>query len=174
MQIRFVPRELGELDKLDVEVLIACAFEDVRPARGLWGLCDWRLGGRLSGLMRDGFITGAFGEVLMVPGKPVLAFDKLILLGGGACERLDKPRFTELVRASFLVLSKLRARAAVVELPGREEGLMDAIEATDIVLDEAERAGDCDVWTLVEDSPVHAVLGAHAAERRRRRRVYGG
>ena len=44
MQLRFVSRELAALDELDVEVLVASVFSDVRPAQGVAALCDWRLG----------------------------------------------------------------------------------------------------------------------------------
>ncbi len=171
MQLRFVSRELAALDELDVEVLVASVFSDVRPAQGVAALCDWRLGGRLSRLMREGFLTGNRGEVVMVPGKPKLAFDKVLLFGVGPKSELDVAVFTELVRAVLRALVDLRVRTAVVELPGRAQKLIDATEAADIVLSEAEHETECDAWTLVEDVEARAAMEQHAAERRRRRRV---
>ena len=59
----------------------------------------------------------------------------------------------------------------MVELPGRAQKLIDATEAADIVLSEAEHETECDAWTLVEDVEARAAMEQHAAERRRRRRV---
>lgn len=173
VQLRFVSRELAALDELDVEVLVASVFTDVRPARGVAALCDWRLGGRLSRLMREDFITGALGEVVMVPGKPKLAFDKIIVFGLGAKADFDKAAYATVIERVFTTLSQLRVRTAVVELPGRAEGLIDPIVAADVVLDEAERDADIDAWTLVEGLDARAAIEQHAAERRRRRRVLG-
>src|SRR5262249_17344054 len=78
-ELRFVPPELARLDEIDCEVLACTVWSDVRPSHGLAGLCDWRLGGRLSDLERRGLVTGALGEVVLVPGKPRLTFDKLLV-----------------------------------------------------------------------------------------------
>ena len=171
MQLRFVAPELAALDELDVEVLVASVFSDVRPAQGVAALCDWRLGGRLSRLMREGFVTGHRGEVVMVPGKPKLAFDKVLLFGVGPKAGFDVEVFTELVRSVLRALANLRVRSAVVELPGRAQRLIEATEAADIVLSEAEHETECDAWTLIENVDARTVMEQHAAERRRRRRV---
>jgi hypothetical protein len=173
VQLRFVSRDLAALDEIDVEVLVASVFSDVRPARGVAALCDWRLGGRLSRLMREDFVTGALGEVVMVPGKPKLAFDKVILFGLGRKATFDKAAYTSVVERIFTTLSKLRVRTAVVELPGRADGMIDPTLAATVVLDQSERDADIDAWTLVEDTEARAAIEQHAAERRRRRRVLG-
>ena len=111
------------------------------------------------------------GEVVMIPGKPKLAFDKLILFGAGPRSTFDVPAFTEMVRAVLRALTRLRVRTAVVELPGRVDGLIDASTATDVVLGESESAVECDAWILVEDVEARAAIEQCAAERRRRRRV---
>ena len=90
MELRFVLPHLSKLDEIDGEILVGSVFVDQRPARGVVGLADFRLGGRLSNLMRTGFVTGAFGEVVMIPGKPRLSFDKLLLFGAGERKRFDE------------------------------------------------------------------------------------
>src|SRR5688572_19926630 len=92
MLVRFTLPELSALDALDAEVLVAAVYEDVRPARGVAGLCDWRLGGRISRLMRNGFITGKTGEVVMIPGKPHLPVDKILLVGVGLRAEMARAR----------------------------------------------------------------------------------
>lgn len=170
MLFRFVAPLLAKLDELDTEVLVATLHSDVRPARGVAGLCDFRMGGRISALLRSGFITGARGEVVMVPGKPFLSFDKLLLFGAGPLAEMSVARMAELVGSYFDRLERLRARVAVVELPGRAHGAISAADAGQVVLREAQREREFDGWTLVEHAEGRAVIEALAQEQRRRMR----
>jgi hypothetical protein len=170
MLFRFVAPTLAKLDELDTEVLVATLHSDVRPARGVAGLCDFRMGGRISELLRSGFVTGAHGEVVMVPGKPFLSFDKLLLFGAGPVLEMSVARMAGLVAAYFDRLERLRARVAVVELPGRAHASVSPAEAGQVMLREALRERECDSWTLVESADGRAVIEALAQEQRRRMR----
>jgi tRNA-2-methylthio-N6-dimethylallyladenosine synthase len=66
MELRFVPRDLAVLDDLDAEVLACPGWSDARPAHGVAGLCDWRLAGRVSELLRQGLISADVGEVVLL------------------------------------------------------------------------------------------------------------
>src|SRR5262249_732244 len=78
MDVDFVAPDLRRLEAATQAELVACAiWEDERPMTGLAGLLDWRLAGRLSRLARDGFLAGTLGEVLFVPGRPRLPFEKV-------------------------------------------------------------------------------------------------
>lgn len=170
MLFRFVSPVLSKLDDLDTEILVASVHSDVRPARGVAGLCDFRMGGRISKLLREGFVTGQIGEVVMMPGKPFVAFDKLLLFGAGPVESFDLQRFTTIVRTVFERLSKLRTRVAAVELPGRAHGVVPPLDAARALLDQAEHAPEWDSWILVEQAEARAVFESQIAERRRRLR----
>ena len=50
VELRFVTPELPRLDEIDSEVLACAVWSDARPSHGVAGLCDWRLGGRISDL----------------------------------------------------------------------------------------------------------------------------
>ncbi len=168
MLVRFTLPELSALDALDAEVLVAAVYEDVRPARGVAGLCDWRLGGRISRLMRNGFITGKTGEVVMIPGKPNLPVDKILLVGVGARVEMARARLDVFVATAVDRLTKLRARAAVVELAGRSDGVVSPLEAVDVMLAHTQLSTDLDAWTLVEVPEARAAMEAHLSEQRRR------
>ena len=90
MELRFVAPDLASLDVLDAEVLACPVWGDARPAHGVAGLCDWRLGGRISELQRRELVTGELGEVVMLPGKPRMSLDKLILFGAGMRVAFDE------------------------------------------------------------------------------------
>lgn len=172
MELRFVEPYLARLDEVDSEVLACTLWSDVRPAQGLVGLCDWRLGGRLSRLMRSGAITGAVGEVIMIPVKPRLTFDKLVLYGAGPRADFGEAVFRNTVARMLATMEGLCARVGVVELPGRHDELIPAERAADILLASAGRKPEHDVWTLVESGEAKAAITQHMIEERRRvRRV---
>ena len=50
--------DLAKWDEADRDALVLPIFADERPLRGAAGLCDWRLNGRLSRLVRAKRATG--------------------------------------------------------------------------------------------------------------------
>jgi hypothetical protein len=173
VELRFVTPELARLDEIDTEVLACSVWSDARPSHGLAGLCDWRLGGRISDLERRGLLTGALGEVVLLPGKPHLTFDKLLVFGAGPRASFGEEAFRVLVQRMLTALEGLEARVSVVELPGRHDGLIAAERAADILLACAGRKAEHDAWTLVEDHDGKQRITQHMIEERRRvRRVF--
>jgi hypothetical protein len=175
MELRFVTPELRRLDEVGTEVLACCLFSDERPPHGTAGLVDWRLSGRVSRLMRDTFVTGARGEVVMLPLRPSLPFDKALLFGLGPRNGFDDAVFREVTAHMLKAMERLCARAAVVELPGRHRSAIDPETATDILLELAGGRTEHDVWTLIEPGDDQKRITARMTEQRRRdRRVVLG
>ncbi|EYF06569.1 M17 family peptidase N-terminal domain-containing protein [Chondromyces apiculatus] len=169
MELRFVAPDLASLDVLDAEVLACPIWGDARPAHGVAGLCDWRLGGRISELQRRDLVTGELGEVVMLPGKPRMSLDKLILFGAGMRGAFDEDVFVEVVNRMLVTLRSLGARVAVVELPGRHDNLIRAEAAADALLDCADRDSEGeDLWMLVERAEGKQQITQHMIEQRRR------
>ncbi|MCC6662964.1 MAG: leucyl aminopeptidase [Polyangiaceae bacterium] len=172
MDLRFVSRDLRRLDLAATEVLLAPLSEDERPPHGVAGLVDWRLGGRLSQLLSSGYATGAVGEVLLVPGKPKLAFDKLVFFGSGPQSAFGEKTFRRVIEAMLSTLEGLRVRSAVVELPGRHFDAIPAERAADILLEQAATRPEHDVWTLVEPAEAQRSITQHMVAERRRVRQH--
>jgi cytosol aminopeptidase family protein len=172
LELAFVTPYLASLDAIDGEVLACSVWSDARPSHGVAGLCDFRLAGRVSDLERRGLVTGELGEVVLLPGKPRLTYDKLLIFGAGERVSFDEPVFRRVVVQMLATMDGLAARAAVVELPGRHEGLIAAERAADLLLACAGRKPEHDVWTLVEDADGRQRITQHMIEERRRvRRV---
>lgn len=172
MELRFVNPLLANLDELDSEVLACTLWSDARPSHGIAGLCDFRLAGRISSLERRGLVTGALGEVALLPGKPRLSFDKLILFGAGPRAEFGEETFRRVILHMLGTMEGLSSRVSVVELPGRHEDLIPAERAADILLACAGRKPEHDVWTLVESADGRQRITQHMIEERRRvRRV---
>jgi hypothetical protein len=168
MDLRFIVPQLRRLDLAGTEVLCACLASDERPPHGVAGLVDWRLAGRLSKLLESGFATGALGEVLLLPGKPKLAFDKLLFFGIGAHGAFNERVYRSVVEKILQTLAGLRARTAVVELPGRHFDAVPPERAADILLECASGLQDHDVWTLVEPQEAQRSITQHMIQERRR------
>jgi len=175
MDLQFIAAELSELDELDSEVLACALWEDLRPSDGLAGLCDWRLGGKLSRLQREGFLSGRLGEVLLLPGRPKLSFDKLMLFGCGPRAQFDEPTFRTVTQHILAAMAGLRVQGLVVQLPGRQGAAIAAERAADMLLEEAGRGPDDrhhDVWTLVEGPVDRRRIEQHMIEERHRVRRF--
>lgn len=168
MELRFVTPELARLDEIDSEVLACSVWSDARPSHGLAGLCDWRLAGRVSDLERRGHVTGDLGEVVMLPGKPRLTFDKILIFGAGPRAIFSEDTFTRLVTLMLTTMEDLSARVALVELPGRHDNLIAADRAADILLAHAGGRPEHDVWTLIENAEGKQRVVQHMIEERRR------
>ncbi|MBN2192733.1 MAG: leucyl aminopeptidase [Polyangiaceae bacterium] len=168
MDLRFVPPQLRRLDLAGTEVLVACLAANERPPHGVSGLVDWRLAGRVSRLIESGFVTGAVGEVLLVPGKPKLPFDKILFFGIGPAVAFDERVFRAVVDQMLTTLEGLRSRTAVVELPGRHLDAIEPQRAADILLERAGGKAEHDVWTLVETAAAQRVITQHMIQERRR------
>jgi hypothetical protein len=171
MDLRFVPPELHALDQHPAEVIACSVWSDERPMRGLAGLLDWRLAGRVSKLARDRFVKGDVGEVLCMQGKPRLPFDKVLLVGAGERAAFDEAAFRKAVDALLRTLEGLHVKRAVVELPGRAGDRIDATRAAEIVLDATRESEAHDAWFLVEGAEAQAKITALAHEERRRERT---
>lgn len=168
MELRFVAPSLASLDELDAEVLLCTVWADVRPSHGVAGLCDFRTGGWLSELERREELTGRLGEIVLLPGRPKLTFDKLLLFGAGPRERFDDATFVRIVRSMLHVMDGLGTRAGVVELPGRPDDLLSAERAADMLLATVGREREHDVWFLVERPEGRQRITEHMIEQRRR------
>lgn len=165
--MHYVAPDLRALDGISADVIACAIWEDCHPMMGLAGLLDWRLAGRLSKLAKAGFASGARGETLLVPGRPRLPFEKVLLLGLGARSAFGDGVFRETLERFLECRQGLKAQRAVLELPGRADGALDPERAAELALAVAKGALDEDVW-LVENAEGEKRTEARLNEERRR------
>jgi hypothetical protein len=166
MDVRFLPPESRRLEEASAEVCACAIWSDERPVRGFAGLLDWRLGGRLSALLKSGFVRGDRGEALLLPGKPHVPFEKVLVVGLGARSAFGDGTFREAVARIARSLEGMRVRRAVVELPGRGTEAIDAEHAFALALECAGASPEHDAWWLVEDAAVQKRLEPRVRGRR--------
>ncbi len=166
IDLRFVTPDLRRIDESGAEVIGCGVYRDTRPLTGLAALLDWRMAGRLSKLAKQGFLVGEVGEVLVVPARPRLPFDKLIAFGLGPRGSFADATFRKVLERVLDSLAGLHVKKAVLELPGRGDPGIEPERAAAILLDvlgEDER----DALAFVEDEAGRKRIETHALERRR-------
>jgi cytosol aminopeptidase family protein len=171
VELRFLPPELRRLDEANVELCACAIWNDERPMRGLAGLLDWRLGGRLSALLQSDFMRGDLGETLLVPGKPHLPFEKVLVVGLGPRTAFDDGTFRQSVERIARALEGMNVRRALVELPGRASGAIEPEHAITLTLDCLGASPEHDAWWLVEDAASQRRVAERTTEERRRVRL---
>jgi hypothetical protein len=115
VELSFRPLTLEALDEARAEALCLFVGEGERPLSGLAGLADWRLAGRLSGMIRSGLLTGGSGEALLTPPGSRLPFEKLFLFGTGSLR--DAAGLSSRVIEGLRRLSQAGVRDAALQLP---------------------------------------------------------
>ena len=168
MDLCFTQPSLRKLDLSGTEVLVTGLAADERPPQGVAGLVDYRLAARISRLIQSGFATGRLGEVLLIPGKPKLPFDKILFFGIGPIAEFSELAYRAVLERILTTLEGLRARTAVVELPGRHRDALPPEHAADILLELAGARPEHDVWTLVEPAEAQRAITQHMIQERRR------
>ncbi|HEX4517118.1 MAG TPA: M17 family peptidase N-terminal domain-containing protein [Polyangiaceae bacterium] len=164
--VHFVEPDLRAIDTTSAEVIACSVFQDERPMRGLAGLLDWRLAGRLSVLAKGDFLTGAEGEVVLVPGRPYVRFEKILVLGIGPRATFDDGVVRRVLAKLVTALDGLKVRRALVEVPGRSSGKLDAAQAAELLLECAESALEDEMWTFVDDEAAEKAMAKKLVRRR--------
>ncbi|WP_394827201.1 M17 family peptidase N-terminal domain-containing protein [Pendulispora albinea] len=172
MDLRYLPHDLRRIDEANAEVVACAIWQDEVPMRGLAGLLDWRLAGKLSALQRADYLRGEAGEVLCVPGRPRLPFDKVLVFGLGPRppQGFEEARFRETVLHLLRTLEGLHVPRAVVELPGRADASILPDRAATVVLECVGTSAAHDTWWIVDHADAERHLLERAQEEQRRAR----
>lgn len=173
MELRFVAPDLRAIDGLRCEAIALPFFEDERPLRGAAGLIDWRLCGRLSRLLVRGQVRGGQGERVLVPARPRLTCDKLFLFGLGPRARFDETTFVAAIADVLDTLEGVRARTAMLALPGRSLELVTPERALELFLAATRDRTEHDELTLIEPPDAQRAMMPVLERARRKARAEG-
>jgi hypothetical protein len=178
MEISLLPLELSRWDQAPgAELCLAPVFSDVRPLRGVAGLCDWRLNGHLSERLREEKFTGERGERLLLPTRR-LPWKAVLALGLGSTRDFDDDRFRDALETAFTVAKGMAATTLAAGLPGRDTGKVDPERAANLLRPLAVDRDSVTTLTLV-DSPaalkiIGELLGLGSAARARAAKTTAG
>jgi len=150
--VHFLASELARWDAAPAgQALALTFFADERPLRGAAGLADWRLGGRLSRLIREAKLAGGAGEaMLMAHAGGRLPFDRIFVFGLGGERGFAEAGFRAAARRVRDVLHRAGVTRYAVQPPGRATGLVAARRALEMWLEEAAADGHDAEVTIIE------------------------
>ena len=115
---------LEALDALEgIEALCLFVAEDERPLRGTAGYVDWRLCGRLSRLLQEGFFTGAQNDALLLPAGGRFPLTRIFVIGLGRSRSLTPDALSRALGRAAETLQKAQVHSVALEVPG--EGVLD-------------------------------------------------
>jgi hypothetical protein len=161
MKIQFVRPDLHQLDRVTAETFVVNLFEEDRPPRGVAGLVDWRLCGRLSRMIVDGRLQGQFREAVLFPGYGRLPAGRICAYGLGKTAEFTPARARE---ASWFIadsLHKLRVNSFVTALPGSPTSPVPVRARMELFLEEVTRVFGAEEGvevTIVEPGETHRDL----------------
>jgi hypothetical protein len=142
--IAFLPIDLSRWDHgPGGDALVVPVWSDVRPLRGAAGLLDWRLCGRLSQMIRDGRVTGAPHEKLLLVTNRV-PWRRVLAVGVGLSTAFDDEAFCSAIDCSLQALRGIGASSVAMALPGRDIDLIrpdQAVRHFMIALAQSEEPG---------------------------------
>ncbi len=120
----FLPVDLLRWDRGPAgDALVVPVWSDVRPLRGAAGLLDWRLCGRLSQMIRDGKLSGATGEKLLLATSRV-TWQRVLAIGAGESIAFDEAAFRSLVDVCLDTLRRIGVGSLAIAFPGRDIDLI--------------------------------------------------
>jgi hypothetical protein len=160
MNLGFVAPDLRKLDRLHVGALVLYLQENEVPLPDVRGLVDWRLCGTLSRLVQLGKLTGADGEVVLLPVGHRMACERLVLMGLGPRRDLTSDDLDDAVRRALRALARMRVHSAAVALPGRPFGDTDPAAAIASLLRVAPEEAEVDEIILLEDAAGQRAIAA--------------
>lgn len=146
------------IERARVDITAVFFFEDERPLSGAAGRTDWRLCGKLSELIAQGWITGAAGEAVLVTPRGALGAPILVALGLGRRPDFGAEVLEAAARDAASRSLTLRASNLALPLPGSESSAIPLRRRVDAVVNGAMAA----VAELQSD--LHLKLIAQASE----------
>lgn len=158
MEARFVLPDLENLDSVRCDALAVPFFAGELPTRGVLGLVDWRLCGLISRMVVRKQITGAWKEVVLLPGYPRLSMDKVMLYGLGPSEDFREKRQQEAVRRLLTSLAEMTAHASAIVLPGRGDESANPARAIEVFMRVARSCSGCDEIIIVDSAEAQKTM----------------
>ncbi|HOU53664.1 MAG TPA: M17 family peptidase N-terminal domain-containing protein [Myxococcota bacterium] len=158
MKIQLVKPDLHLLDHVTVDTVVLHIFREDRPPRGLAGLLDWRLLGRIGNLVVQQRCLGTYRESILLPTYGRLPAQRICVFGLGSREEFTPKRYQESCYYIGEILARLRTSSFLLSLPGSPRAAFPLRNRVETFLEEMARAFGGEVEpevVLVEPSEAH-------------------
>jgi hypothetical protein len=115
MKINFIEK-LPE--KSDAQLFVATLFEDEKPPRGLSGLLDWHLNGKISRFILEELFSGRFGEKLLFNGPSRLPWERYMLIGMGIYNEVTQENYRKISELIVSSIVDMKYDSVCCQVPG--------------------------------------------------------
>jgi hypothetical protein len=149
-RISLARETLEDIDRLDQDVLVLALFADERPLRGLNGLVDWRLNGRISRLLETNVLGSVTGEQSLVNAAGRLPAERLLLFGLGKKGDFDNMVFVNSCEQLVDTVLGLKPKGIALTVPGSQHSSEFLLERLAILLKELHSRYDGSVTLFVD------------------------
>jgi len=162
--ITFLPVDLHRWDRgPEGDILVVPIWTDVRPLRGPTGLLDWRLCGKLSQMIREGRVSGALGEKLLLVTSR-LRWSRVLGIGAGPSIGFGGDCYRAVVECALEAARGIGAAHVAIALPGRDIDLIKPDLAMRSLLEAIDKShGEQGTWlraiTIIDVPQAAKVMG---------------
>ncbi len=105
-------------EKSESQLFVTTLFEDERPPRGLSGLLDWHMNGKISGFILDDIFTGRFGEKLLFSVCSRLPWERYMLIGMGHNNEITQEKYKEISNVIVSSIADMKYDSVCCQVPG--------------------------------------------------------
>ncbi|MGV8057626.1 MAG: M17 family peptidase N-terminal domain-containing protein [Smithellaceae bacterium] len=109
-------------------------FSDEKPPRGICGFIDWRLNGFISREMKQGRITGEFGEKVIIPFPERISTEILFLFGLGPLPEFNYDRTYTSAYSIVEAIDGMRLTDFAFDLPGENRSDLALASVTEAMV----------------------------------------
>lgn len=160
--MKVIARELS-LEALDglSEAEAVCLFvrQEERPLKGAAGWVDWRMCGKLSRVLLDGFFEGLPLETLLLPSDGRLEVPRLFVFGCGPTAELTAGRLGECFAHAGRTISRAGLKRVAIELPATSE-MSEEARVSCFEANFGQTFGGESVWVLAEKAVIRLFSGS--------------
>jgi hypothetical protein len=138
--ITFLPVDLHRWDHgSGGDVLVVPIWSDIRPLRGVAGLLDWRLCGKLSQMIREGRVSGSAGEkLLLVTGR--VPWPRILGIGAGPSDVFGDGACKATLQCAMEAARGIGAAKMTIAIPGRDLDLVKPDRAIRHLVEAVEKS----------------------------------
>lgn len=138
MKINFIEK-LPE--KSDSQLFVATLFEDEKPPRGLTGLLDWHLNGKISSFILEEIFSGRFGEKLLFNVSSRLPWERYMLVGMGFHSEITPENYGEISNIIISSIADMKYDSVCCQVPGFHRLNFEFSKAFELFLSVFEQHG---------------------------------
>ncbi|EKD50927.1 MAG: hypothetical protein ACD_62C00395G0017 [uncultured bacterium] len=130
-----------KIDKIPSEIVVLMLYENDIPFKGILGVLDWRINGRLSEFFKREKFRGKAKELLLIPSESRFKSQEMLVMGLGKKELFEKDHISQVLDYFLDTIEKKKMKQVCFSLSQLFESHFDWRNAVRLLL---SKLVDCD------------------------------